>query len=314
MNGFRLQATDFRPGERELVCDCLCRSAALDGASSVANTTPVKLTAHRYGKNRVRVLKVLRDGDVHTVKELTVAIAIDGDFESSFTAADNSLVVPTDTMKNIVNALAHEHLGAESEPFAQRLAAHLRARYPQVSGVAIDIEERVWTRLAVGEAPHPHSFVQTDRARPFVRLHDDGLESGIRDLLILKSTGSGFEGYPRCEHTTLPETADRILATALTGAWTWRDAPASYRAANARIIEALLVPFATRYSPSVQATLFEMGGAALDACPEIGAITLAMPNLHCLRIDLSPFGRDNRNEVFVPTDEPHGQIEATITR
>lgn len=274
----------------------------------------MKLTAHRYGKNRVRVLKVLREGEVHTVKELTVGIAIDGDFEASFTAADNALVVPTDTMKNIVNALAHEHLGAETEPFAQRLAAHLRRRYPQVSGVAVDIDERVWTRLDVAGAPHPHSFVQSDRAHPFVRLRDEQLESGVRDLLILKSTASGFEGYPRCEHTTLPETADRILATALTAAWTWRATPASYRTANARIIDALLVPFATHYSPSVQATLFEMGGAALAACPEIAAITLAMPNLHCLRVDLAPFGRDNRNELFVPTDEPHGQIEATITR
>jgi urate oxidase len=274
----------------------------------------VKLTAHRYGKNRVRVLKVLRDGEVHTVKELTVGIAIDGDFGASFADADNALVVPTDTMKNIVNALAHEHLGAETEPFARRLAAHVRGRYPQVSGIAIDIDERVWTRLDVDGVPHPHSFVQSDRAHPFVRLRDEVLESGIRDLLILKSTGSGFEGYPRCEHTTLPETADRILATALTAAWTWRETPASYRRANARIIEALLVPFATRYSPSVQATLYEMGGAALDACTEIDAITLAMPNLHCLRIDLAPFGRDNLNELFVPTDEPHGQIEATIMR
>jgi urate oxidase len=274
----------------------------------------VKLTAHRYGKNRVRVMKVLRDGAVHTVKELTVSIAVDGDFEASFTAADNALVVPTDTMKNIVNALAHEHLGAETEPFAERLAAHVRTCYPQVSGVALDIEERVWTRLDVGGVPHPHSFVQSDRARPFVRLRANVLESGIRDLLILKSTGSGFEGYPRCEHTTLPETADRILATPLTGAWTWQATPTSYRAANARIVEALLAPFATRYSPSVQATLFDMGGAALAACPEIAAITLAMPNLHCLRIDLAPFGRDNRNELFVPTDEPHGQIEATISR
>jgi urate oxidase len=269
------------------------------------------------------VMKVLREGETHVVKELTVAVSIEGDFESSFTDADNAKVVATDTMKNIVNALAHEHLGAETEPFAETLAAHLLGRYAQVAAVSLDIEERVWTRLAVDGVAHPHSFVQTDRARPFVRLTAPDparapagatLQSGVRDLLILKSTGSGFEGFPRCEHTTLPETADRILASALTATWTWTGRPAGYTTANDAVVRAMLAPFATRYSPSVQATLYEMGGAALDACPEIGAITLAMPNLHCLRIDLSPFGRDNRHELFVPTDEPHGQIEATITR
>jgi urate oxidase len=283
----------------------------------------VKLAAQRYGKNRVRILKVLRDTATHVVLELTVGVALEGDFDTSYTDADNSKVVPTDTMKNIVNALAHEHLGAETEPFAERLAAHLLSRYVQVSRVSLDIDERVWARLDVDGAPHPHSFVQAERASPFVRLVSarapDGapihtLASGVRDLLILKSTGSGFEDYPRCEHTTLPETDDRILATALTASWTWRDRPASYRAAHGVIVDAMLKPFATHYSPSVQATLFEMGGAALDACPEIAAITLAMPNLHCLRIDLSRFGRDNRHELFVPTDEPHGQIEATVTR
>jgi urate oxidase len=277
----------------------------------------VKLHSQRYGKSRVRVLKVLRDGATHRVKELTVAIALDGDFESSYTQADNAQVVPTDTMKNIVNALAHEHLGIENEPFAETLASHMLARYPQVGAVDMTIEERVWTRLTIDGAPQPHSFVQAERARPIVRLTAGttrNLESGLRDLVILKSTGSGFEHFPHCEHTTLPETADRILATSMSATWRWTGVPVSYRRANEAIAAAMLVPFATRYSPSVQATLYEMGTAALDACPEISAITIAMPNLHCLRIDLSPFGRENANELFVPTEEPHGQIEATITR
>jgi urate oxidase len=280
----------------------------------------LKLAAHRYGKNRVRVLKVLRDGETDAVKELTVAVSLEGDFEASYTAADNSLVVPTDTMKNIVNALAHEHLQEENEPFAEHVAAHLLDRYRQITRAHIELDERVWRRLRVGATDHPHAFVQADRARPFVRLAasasepERNLDSGVRDLLLLKSSGSGFEGFPRCEHTTLPETADRILATALSATWRWAETPPSHRQANERIVQALLESFAARYSPSVQATLFEMGTAALEACPEIAAITLRMPNLHCFRIDLSPFGRDNTNELFVPTDEPHGQIEATIVR
>lgn len=278
----------------------------------------MKLISQNYGKGRVRVLKVLRDGATHTIKEITAKVALEGDFESSYTRADNSLVVPTDTMKNTVNVLAHEHLGHDNEPFALKLGEHFLRKYSQVKRVTVELEERLWSRMSVGGAPHPHSFSQADRARPFTSLmlsaSEQRLQSGVCDYVILKSTGSGFERYPKCEFTTLPETRDRILATSMCARWTWSGAPANYAVANAAILQAMLVPFAENYSPSVQATIWEMGGAALKACAEISQITVAMPNLHCLRIDLAPFERENRNEVFVPTDEPHGQIEATIAR
>jgi urate oxidase len=279
----------------------------------------MKLTAHRYGKDRVRVMKVLRDGVTHSIRELSASIALEGDFESSYAAGDNALVVPTDTMKNTVNVLAHEHLGRENEPFALKLAAHFLAKYPQVGQVTVELEERVWGRLQIDGKPHPHSFAQAESERPFTRVVQsrDGTrvhESGVRDFTILKSTGSGFCDYPKCDLTTLPETKDRIFATRLQASWAWRSEPPDYRAAYGAIIAAMLGPFAKQYSVSVQATMWEMGKAALTSCLEIASITLEMPNLHYLPIDLKPFGRENRNEVFVPTEEPHGQIEATITR
>jgi urate oxidase len=297
----------------------------------------MKLSAHRYGKSRVRVMKVLQDGPVHTIKELTARLLLEGDFDRSFTAADNTLVIATDTMKNTVHVLAYDHLGLETEPFARVLSAHFLERHRQVSRVTVTLDERVWTRLPIAEvvavdrtasaavqpgpksrAGHPHSFVQTDVARPFTRLVASAGEtvhdSGIRHLTILKSTGSGFERFHRDELTTLAETRDRILATAARATWRWIRKPSSYLAANRAIVEAMLVPFAQHYSPSVQATLFEMATAALDACPEIGRVTLALPNLHCLPIDLTPFDRTNRGELFLPTDEPHGYIEATVSR
>jgi urate oxidase len=280
----------------------------------------VKLIAHRYGKSRVRLMKILRDGagdqQAHTVKELTARVLLEGDFDRSYTAADNTRVVATDTMKNTLYVLAHEHLRHENEPFARCVAQHFLDRHPHVSQVTVELDERVWTRLN----SHPHSFLQNDVARPFTRLIASRTnathESGIRELIVLKSTASGFEGFHRDELTTLPETSERILASAVRATWLWERerAPASYRAAQRAIVEAMLVPFAQRYSPSVQATLFEMGTAALEACPEIARITLTMPNLHCLPVDLARFGRTNRHEIFVPTDEPHGDIEATVSR
>jgi urate oxidase len=146
------------------------------------------------------------------------------------------------------------------------------------------------------------------------RRDSQSVQSGIRDLLILKATGSGFEGYPKDEFTTLHETADRILATSFSAIWTFEKLPKNCRDANASILSAMLKVFAENYSPSAQTTLFQMGEAALAACAEISQLDLAMPNKHCLLIDLSPFGLENKNEVFVPTDEPHGQIEATVAR
>ncbi len=277
-----------------------------------------KLLDHQYGKSRVRILKVFREGKRHTVKELDVSIRLSGDFESSYTEGDNSRVILTDTMKNTVNVLAKDALGHETERFGITLARHFLDRYSQVARASVKIWERRWERLIVDGAPHAHAFTQGKQSRLTVQVASSSdstaVQSGIEDLLILKSTGSSFKDYPKDEFTSLPETEDRIFATSLAATWTWTGEPADYQAADDAISEALIAPFALNHSLSVQATLFQMGEAALGACAEIGQIHLAMPNKHYLPIDLSRFGRENRNEIFLPTDEPSGQIEATLTR
>ena len=277
-----------------------------------------KLIGHRYGKAKVRVMKILREAERHTLEDVEVAVLLRGDFASSYTAGDNTKVVATDTIKNTINVLAKRHLAQEIERFGVTIGEHFLQRYPQVETVEIEITERPWKRMEIEGKPHSHSFEADGEARMFTRVicrrGARTIESGIRDLLILKSTGSGFENYPKDEFTTLPETADRILATSLRATWTFKDQPDDYTQANAAILGAMRKIFATTYSPSAQTTLFQMGEAALAVCPEISKLELAMPNKHCLLINLTPFGLENKNEVFVPTDEPHGQIEATIVR
>jgi len=277
-----------------------------------------KLIHHHYGKARVRVLKVIRRGATHHLKDVEVAVMLAGDFEDSFTHADNRLVVPTDTMKNTVQVLALEQLESQLEPFAAALGKLFLAKYPQVREVTIEIVEHSWQRLDVDGQPHPHSFSSGGNAKPFTRVTSARdrvrVESGIRDLLILKSTGSGFAGFPRDEFTTLPETSDRTLATNLQATWTYATAPGDYMLANQQILDAMLKVFAVSYSPSVQATLHQMAEAALGAAPEISQVTLSMPNQHCLLVNMAPFGRENPNILFTPTTEPHGLIEATVAR
>ena len=277
-----------------------------------------KLISQRYGKARVRVLKILRDGPIHTIKEIDVTAMLAGDFASSYTAGDNTKVVPTDTIKNTINVLAQQNLGEEIERFAVTLGEHFLLRYDQVGKAEIEIAERGWSRVEIDGKPHPHSFKAADASKRITRVSCENgahsVQSGIRDLMLLKSTGSGFENYPKCDLTTLPETSDRILATSFSATWTYAKAPARYDTANAAILEAMLKVFAENYSPSAQTTLFQMGETALAACAEISRVDLAMPNKHYLLINLSPFGIENRNEVFMPTDEPHGQIEASVAR
>ena len=277
-----------------------------------------KLIHQHYGKARVRLLKLFRHGQRHDIKEVEVSIELEGDFAAAYVHGDNRLVVPTDTMKNTVQALAHEHLAAQLEPFTATVARHFLLRYPQVTQAKVEVAAVDWRPLQVDGRPHEHSFLAGAGARCFARVaalrEKMRIESGIENVRILKSTGSGFAGFPRDEFTTLAETQDRILATRLTSTWLFERAPADYTAANDSILAAMLKVFATQYSPSVQATLYQMADAALDAVPEIAEVTLAMPNLHCLPINLKPFGKENRNELFTPTDEPHGVIEATVAR
>jgi len=274
----------------------------------------MKLSVHQYGKARVRIARVQRDGERHTIHEADVRVMLSGDFASSYLTDDNSKVVPTDTMKNTVNVLALTELGAEIERFGLALGRHFVGKYPQVEQCEVTLSGKTWQRI--GE--HAHSFTGNDASRTWARVTTTRagttVSAGVRDFLVLKTTSSGFAGFPRCEFTTLPETNDRIFSTLISATWDFTSEPASYTAPRERIMSAMLGVFAENFSPSVQVTLAQMGEAALAAVPEIARIHLALPNKHYLLVNLASFGRMNANEVFTPTDEPHGQIEATIER
>jgi urate oxidase len=279
-----------------------------------------KLGDNRYGKSRVRLSRITRRGDVHEFDEWTVKVLLEGDFEASFTAADNSKILPTDTMKNTVYSLARASNAETIEAFAVELGDYLLANNPQVSGACVAIEAKAWERLMVDGAPEPTVFrlggpeVQTVRAVRDREHAEWSVTSGVDGLVILKTTKSAFTGYIEDRLTTLKPAADRIFGTRATAKWEYASGSPSYAQVRARVIAAMLKEFAAHNSMSVQHTLFDMGKAALAAAPEVSRITLTMPNLHHLLADLSPFGQDNPNHIFVPIDEPHGYIEATIER
>lgn len=277
-----------------------------------------QLARFTYGKGRVRILRVTRETPRHAVRELSLKVMLEGDFAASFTSSDNSKVIATDSIKNIVNIVARRNVSLETEDFLGALAEHFLENYSHVAQVDITAHETRWNRLELGGAPHDHAFTLEGNGRPVARQlatrARQSLSSGIENFTFLKTTGSGWVGYVMDAATTLAETTDRILSTAMDASWSWAAKPADYPAANAAIMSAMLRVFAQTYSPSVQNSLYLMGGAALAAVPEIESVSLACPNKHYIPINLAPFGMDNPNAVFLPTDEPHGQIECTVTR
>jgi urate oxidase len=279
----------------------------------------VPLTKHRYGKGRVRVMRIHRDGERQEVSQLNIKAMLEGDFARTFTHADNSMTVSTDTIKNIVNAVARENTGLCPEQFCQVLAKKYLDTYPQASMVSITSHETKWSRLSFGGKPHPHSFVLDANGKPtvevtMVRGGESTLASGIDGFAFMKSTQSGWENYVKDRYTTIQPTADRMCATSMVASWKWSATPKSYPAANAKILDTVLEVFSTTYSKSVQDSLYRMGEAALAAVPEISEISMACPNMHFIPMNLAAFGLDNNNDVFLPTDEPHGQIECTVGR
>jgi urate oxidase len=279
----------------------------------------MELAENRYGKSRVRLVRVKRHAGRHDFQEWSVQILLQGDFDSCFTEGDNSKILATDTMKNTVYSLARDSSAQCIEEFSREMVDFLLRRNPQVSHAEVSISEKAWERAVTAGKPHPTTFVQSSGERATTRVSRSqhgkvAVESGIEHLVIMKTAGSGFEGYMQDSLTTLAPTADRLFGTALKAHWKYGPEIVAFHPVRAKIREILIAEFADHDSKSVQHTLYAMGEAVLKEIPEVSEIELIMPNLHCLLVDLSRFGQTNPNEIFVPTDEPHGYIEATIRR
>jgi urate oxidase len=278
-----------------------------------------ELAENSYGKSRVRLVKVKRHPGGHDVHEWTIDIRLEGDFEPCFVAGDNSNILPTDTMKNTVYSLARNSSAECIEDFGKELAAFFLDRNSQVSSARLTLSEKAWEHLSAGGKPHPTTFIQSANERQTAEVvaaknAPQTVSSGLENLTIMKTANSEFTGFIRDSLTTLPEASDRLLGTSLRAHWKYSSPQVPFALLRTKIREILLSVFADHISKSVQHTLYAMGETVLAKVSEIEDIELAMPNLHCLLIDLSRFGQDNPNEIFVPIDEPHGTIEARLRR
>jgi urate oxidase len=249
----------------------------------------MSLVSNTYGKAGVRVMRIKKDGPVHEVRELNVQAMLTGGFAAAFTSHDNSAVVSTDTVKNVVNVVARENLGLDKEEFACAVAQRFLERYPQVETATVTAHETKWARMTVEGKPNPHSFVLDNNGQPYTRVvasrAETSVVSGVSGFTFLKTTESGWSNYYMDPYTTIKETRDRMCATSMEASWRWAGKPADYTASNTAILETMLNVFGSTYSDSVQDSLYRMGTAALAAAPEVADISLACPNIHYLLIN-----------------------------
>lgn len=272
----------------------------------------IVLGPNRYGKAETRLVRVHRDGETYGLVDFNVSVALSGDLAATHQTGDNSGVLPTDTMKNTVYAFAKQHGVGEPEAFALLLARHFVKTQGQVDSAKVSVESYAWDRLG------PHSFQKrgdyTRTTVVTVSREATQVVSGISGLVLLNTTASEFHGFVKDRYTTLPESTDRILATAVDAKWRHLGDDADWAASFQGALDAMTGAFVNTYSYSLQQTLLSMGTMVLTNRPELAEIRLTLPNKHHYLVDLSPFGLENDNEVFIAGDRPYGLIEGTVTR
>lgn len=286
-------------------------------ASTAAEGAEVVLGKNQYGKAGNHVVLITRDTDEHLIEDLTVTSQLHGDFERCHTEGDNSQVVATDTQKNTIFSFARDGIRSPEE-FLLRLGKHFTTSFKWVSGGRWAAEQHHWQRIEVAGKPHDHAFVQNrTETRTAVLLIDatgPHLVAGLKDLTVLKSTGSEFHGFARDKYTTLAETKDRILSTDVAARWRYNTTELDFNTVYTDVRRILLETFASVHSLALQQTLFQMGKNVLEAHASIVDVRFSMPNKHHFVVDLQPFGQDNLNVVFWAADRPFGLIEGTVKR
>jgi len=288
----------------------------------------IVLGANQYGKAETRVVRIYRDTSRHEIRDLNVSTLLRGEFASAHVQGDQASVLPTDTQKNTCFAYAKEKGVGEIEDYALELARHFAGDIESVSQARVEVEEYRWERISVAGTGHPHAFARAgqDIRTAAVTAAGKGsaqqtwVISGLKDLVLLKSTGSEFAGFLTDRYTTLPETHDRVLATSLIARWRYQATASgvawgvAWGDAHAQIRQILLDRFAQVHSLALQQTLWEMGRAVLQARDDVAEIRLSAPNKHHFLADLEPFGLANPGEVFYASDRPYGLLQCTAER
>jgi urate oxidase / 2-oxo-4-hydroxy-4-carboxy-5-ureidoimidazoline decarboxylase len=234
-----------------------------------------------YGKLEVPVHLVR--GDRLLACDVSMEVLGQG-FLPAYTEGDNSAVVATDTMKNVILRRAHEYEGTTLEGLLDELGRGFLSTYPEMEGLRLWAAEqpflpaggRVFRRVEGDHAVAELELSQRDGAIELV-----AARSGQVGLRLLKTTGSAFTRFARDEDTTLPERLDRPLLIHLDVHWRYADPAAALGAdhvAPGEVLAFLLELHDGFVSESIQQLVHELGQRMLDRWPVLAEVSFRAEN------------------------------------
>ncbi|XP_004561557.1 uricase [Maylandia zebra] len=290
-----------------------------------ASDQKVEFVRTGYGKKTVKVLVVRRQGRQHSIIEVKADVELTLKSHKDYLTGDNSDIIPTDTIKNTVHGLAKLRGIKNIEQFSLDICNHFLTSFNHVLKAKVYMEEAPWRRLEKSGVEHAHAFIFSPEAYRFCDVEQTiggipVVHSGVKNMKVLKTTQSGFEGFYRDRFTTLKDAKDRFFCTSVYSRWRYNkiqdtDFDAAWKTVKETIIEKFAGPYDRgEYSPSVQKTLYETQVLVLDRLPEVDEIEIIMPNEHYFTIDMTRMGIVNNDEVLLPLDNPSGNITGTVRR
>jgi urate oxidase len=276
------------------------------------------IRASSQGESRVRVLRIVRRGDRHDARDLSVACRFEGSFVAAFREGRADGLLPGETLKNIVYGVARERGAEDIEVFGLALCERLLTEHPQLTRVRVDVDEQRWARLEAGGRVQGQAFAAGSPEKRTAAVTSNGAQtavvSGIEDLVLMRTSGLVERDPREADPSGVTDGVQRLLVAALSARWTYTSADVTFASYRQGVRATIVDTFAWHATRSVQHTLYNIADVVLASYQEIADITLALRERPYRPADLFSEGVDNPDELFVALNEPLGVVEVTVER
>jgi urate oxidase len=283
----------------------------------------IRIGASSHGESRLRMLRVVRRGDRHDARDLTVACQFEGHFADAFVGGTAHGLLPGEALKSLIHATARQHTSAEIEHFGLALCERLMSNYAKVTRARVEISEQPWSRLEVGGKAQGQAFLAGPPERRTVAVTSNGAQvaviSGIDQLTIMRTSGLAptRRGAPQPDDSGREDSLQPLLVATLSAQWTYSSPDVTFGPYRQGIRSAIVETFGCHASRSVQHTLYAIGEVVLSSYEELTDITLTLQERPYRPVD--PFSAsvdqpDRPDDLFVAVEEPLGVVEVTVER
>ena len=281
----------------------------------------LRIGASSHGESRLRMLRVVRRGDRHDARNLTVSCKFEGDFADAFVDGRSSGLLPGEALKSLVHTTAREHAGAEIERFGLVLCDRLLTGYPRVTRARVEIAEQPWNRLEVGGKAQGQAFLNGTPERRTTAITSNGKQlavvSGLEHLTLMRTSGlapARRKPSDEGDASGLDDGLQRLLVATLSARWTYTSPDVTFGPYRQGVRSAIVETFGCHASRSVQHTLYAIANVVLSSYEEISDVSLTLQELPYRPADMFRAGVENPDELFVAVEEPVGVVEITLER